>query len=77
MNDVAVLKRICVFRDLHFKIYSGFYTAQEILGLKYGLLLDAFCKVPSRQGFGVLSRRVSIPQKKEDSFVLPKSISLA
>ena len=34
--------------DLYFKIHSLFYPVQEILGLKYGLLIDAFCTVPSR-----------------------------
>ena len=48
MNDVTILKWICVIGDLYFKIYSGFYSVQEILGLKYGLLIDAFRTVPSR-----------------------------
>ena len=48
MNDVAILKWICIVGDLFFKIHSVFYQVQEILGLKYGLLIDAFCTVPSR-----------------------------
>lgn len=48
MNNVDILKWICIVGDLCFNIHSGFYPVQEILGRKYGLLIDAFCTVPSR-----------------------------
>ena len=60
--SILSLNCICVVGDIYFKIYSGFYSVQEILGLKYGLLIDAFCTF----------RHLSFPQNLENGLVLAK-----